>query len=207
MHLQILASILQNPSSKGSILEFLPLEIGMRIQDELTGNDLIMLALTSKTMTARVEACTTRKIANVTHYIPSQRDPSAKLTKASTDDDWRRLGFLRSPVTIHRWGWRAQQWDAASEQQTDLRERVQAHLGLRKNTFCWRCRKFRPVKKQFWRQLIEYENPGLTKGPSKTRKKITAILERWAKADSISGMDCPAHSLLQEHRGKRHLRV
>lgn len=200
---QILDFIVNNPHSKISNLEDLPLEVGMKIQDELTGNDLIMLALTSKTMAAKVEACTTRKIANITYYEPRPRDRSWKLTSASIDEDWRALGFLKCPDPRYP-GWTPQPWQASGAQAADLQRRMQAHLGPKKCVYCCRCRKFRPRQKQFWIQLIEYENPGINKGNPK--KQIAVILDQWAKAEE-TGMQCPAHLLLQEFRGKRSLRA
>lgn len=197
---------MNNPSSKISTLENLPLEIGMKIQDELTGNDLIMLALTSKTMTAKVEACTTRKIANISFYFPSNKDASKKLKPSSTDDDeWRVLGFNGVPAPVYKWG--PYPWDGAREQCDDLRRRLHAHLGPTKYCYCSACRKFRPKQKQFWRRLIEYENPGISKGRTKAgkevAKQVTKIVDEWAK----HGGQCPVHALLKEIQGVRSLKA
>lgn len=192
---QILEGIINNPRSKTSSLEDLPLEVGMKIQDELTGNDLIMLALTSKTMAARVEACPTRKIANISYYLPRSKDASKNLTHTSADDEWRALGFLGRPTL--RYGWLS--YDAAREQHEDLRRRMHAHLGPKKYAFCFACSKFRVKQKQFWNQLIEHENNGntKTKANSTTKKQIAKILDQWAKAGEDPAK-CPVHDLLRE---------
>lgn len=205
--LQILEGIINSPRSKTSVLEDLPLEVGMKIQDELTGNDLIMLALTSKTMASRVEACTTRKIANISYYSPHTRDASHKLKFGSTDDDWRLLGFLSRPKP--RYGY-LPPWDASGQQAADLRRRLQAHLGPKKYAFCFSCRKFRLKQKKFWNELIEHENPGITKAGAnpKTKKQIAKILDEWSKTDETNTItSCPVHDLLREIRGKRYLKA
>ena len=175
----------------------MPVEVALRVQDKLTGNDLIMLALCSKTLASRVEGLPVRKIANISGYTVSRTDPAVPLREKSVDEDWRKLGFLEKPASGYPW---ARQ--AAVEQQADLKTRVGQYLG--QYAHCDECRKFRPLDQTFWREFAEHENPGITKASSKARPKIEEVFSSWEQQHRAGGYNpCPAHELLREDGGKR----
>lgn len=168
----------------------------LSVLDKLTGNDLIMLALTSKTMAAYVEACTIRKIANIDFYEIRNRDvPLEVRQKDDNDAEWRDLGFLGRPACPIDLPRKYSTWYAGGDQRNDLLKRVGAYLGNEHYAFCSLCRKFRPLQKQFWVDFAEYESPGIT---AQAHTRITHVLDNWT-----SGTSCPAHGLLSESKGKR----
>ena len=183
-----------------------------------------MAALICKTLAAVVETCPLRKIANITYYKVSSKDPASNFDERTKNDKWCEHGFEPPAQNDFYYSY----FQAAGEQHRALNLAVGKWLGP-SYKFCAECRKFRPLEKQFWRDFAEYENPGIMKkvvqvakviktGSKKKKKAKTAptetdtsamveiCLDKWQKPMKEKGWqadECPAHGLLQEKKGER----
>ena len=223
--LQILLSYRNDsPPTQKSQLESLSTDILLNILNNLTGNEQIMAALTCKTFAAVVETSHIRKIGNVTVFANGVKSFAAYKERRN---DWHKLGYQpphdSSTEEIYSTSmesnpiWR--QWQ-------HLKDLVGKWLGS-KYKYCDMCRKFRPAGDKFWRDFVEYENPGITKQdrdkvpknmkrrkttrkPTKSESpllenlaamQVETILRNWQLNPGVN--QCPAHDFLKEKKGER----
>ena len=191
--IQDLSPIQKDGDRQLSRLEALPAELGHMVEDHLTGNDLIMLSLVSKTMAFKVDRCRTRLIANIAWYQLRVDEPANRPTEGAR----RELGVvdissrdIQGPVSTAS--------KAIHDQSADLRVRVRRGL-LLEHGYCYVCNKFRPLAKKYWYDLCEHMEPGSTRSGTGTQRYIEELSRRWALHGSCDNSAlCPAHKLLTE---------
>lgn len=191
---QFLAPPQNNEDRQLARLEVLPAELAAMVQDRLSGNDLIMLCLTSKRLAWQSPLSRTRKIANIAWFELHIDDADAN----PTEEAWRRLGFLEMSLgpSLGRAGIASK---AVCDQSMDLRSRLREGTLLEEHGFCYVCHKFRPLAQRYWYDLSEHVEQGSTRLGTETQRIAEELSRKWAvHGGNGDPALCPAHKLLTE---------